>query len=240
MKKIYLFIPAILLFSGCATKRIVYVDVKHPQLTSSPKTVQKPYKVLGKWYYPHNTYVGYTETGISSWYGPNFHGKLTSNGETYDMYKYTAANKTLPINTMIKVTNLSNNKSVVVRINDRGPFVKNRILDLSYVAGKKIGLYKTGTAKVRIKVIAINKRLKKNNSFNQKNTNLEYNIQIGAFKHKSGAEIFKSNYQSKSNPIKIIKKDGIFKVFFTGFKDFQSANEFKTKNNIIGFIVKSN
>jgi len=234
---IYIFL--LLLIAGCSPKQqVVYVDAKHPKITSSQK-VQKPYKVLGRWYYPHNTYIGYTEEGISSWYGPNFHGKLTSNGEIYDMYKYTAANKTLPINTIIKVTNLSNNKSVIVRINDRGPFVKNRILDLSYAAGKKIGIDKTGTAKVRIEVIGINKKLFKKSKIRTTNSNnLEYNIQLGAFKNRSGAEIFKSEYQSFNRPIKIIKINGVFKVFLTGFRDYQSANNFKIKNNINGFVVK--
>jgi rare lipoprotein A len=236
--KFYILLPIILLFVGCSSKRVVYVDTQNPDMTSS-QTIQKPYKVFGKWYYPHNTYIGYTQKGVSSWYGPKFHGKLTSNGEIYDMHKYTAAHKTLPINTVIKVTNLNNNKSVKVRINDRGPFVKNRILDLSYVAGKKIGIDKTGTSKVKIEVIAVNKKeTKKENIIAKKSHNLEYNIQVGAFKNRSGAEIFKSEYQTLNNPIKIIKKDGVFKVFFTGFKDYQSANEFKIENNVNGFIVK--
>jgi len=100
-------------------------------------------------------FQNYTEKGIASWYGPNFHGKKTANGEIYNMYALTAAHKLLPFNTRVLVTNLSNNKQVVVRINDRGPFVKNRIIDLSYLAAKKIQMITTGTAPVLLKVIEI-------------------------------------------------------------------------------------
>ena len=91
--------------------------------------------------------------GVSSWYGPNFHGKLTANGEVYDMYGLTAAHKTLPLNTIARVTNLENNKSLILRINDRGPYIKGRILDCSYGAAKKLGFIEQGTTKVKIEVI---------------------------------------------------------------------------------------
>ena len=91
--------------------------------------------------------------GISSFYAEDFHGKLTANGEVYDMYGLTAAHKTLPLNTIVRVTNISNNKSLILRINDRGPYVKGRILDCSYGAAKKLGFVNDGTADVKIKVI---------------------------------------------------------------------------------------
>ena len=91
--------------------------------------------------------------GISSWYGPNFHGKLTANGEVYDMYGVTAAHKTLPLNTICRVTNLANDKSLILRINDRGPYIKGRILDCSYGAAKKLDFINQGTTKVQIDVI---------------------------------------------------------------------------------------
>lgn len=92
-------------------------------------------------------------TGIASYYGQDFHGKLTSNGEVFDMYGLTAAHKTLPLNTIVRVTNLDNDKSLILRINDRGPFIEGRILDCSYGAAKKLGYLKAGTARVRIEVI---------------------------------------------------------------------------------------
>lgn len=96
---------------------------------------------------------GYVERGLASWYGPNFHGKRSSSGEPYDMYKMTAAHKTLPLPTYVKVTNLENNRSVVVKINDRGPFKDGRILDLSYVAAAKLGMTGNGTATVELHVL---------------------------------------------------------------------------------------
>ena len=91
--------------------------------------------------------------GVSSWYGPNFHGKLTANGEVYDMYGVTAAHKTLTLGTVVRVTNLDNEKSLILRINDRGPYVDGRILDCSFGAAKKLGFHEQGTANVEIKII---------------------------------------------------------------------------------------
>ena len=91
--------------------------------------------------------------GVSSFYAEDFHGKLTANGEVYDMYGLTAAHKTLPLNTIVRVTNISNDKSLILRINDRGPYVKGRILDCSYGAAKKLGFVNDGTADVKIEVI---------------------------------------------------------------------------------------
>ena len=91
--------------------------------------------------------------GISSYYAEDFHGKLTANGEVYDMYGLTAAHKTLPLNTIVRVTNLDNEKSLILRINDRGPYVKGRILDCSYGAAKKLGFLENGTTQVRVEVI---------------------------------------------------------------------------------------
>ena len=95
----------------------------------------------------------FEQTGNASWYGKKFHGRKTASGERFNMYAMTAAHKTLPFGTKVKVTNLDNKKSVVVKINDRGPFVKGRIIDLSYGASKRIGMVKTGVARVKIKVV---------------------------------------------------------------------------------------
>ncbi len=92
--------------------------------------------------------------GIASWYGPGFHGRRTASGEIYNMYAYTAAHRTLPLGTYVRVINLENGKSVVVRINDRGPFKKGRIIDLSYAAAKKIGMLEKGTARVRLEILS--------------------------------------------------------------------------------------
>jgi rare lipoprotein A len=112
------------------------------------------YEVLGKRYTVMPSGSGYQERGVASWYGKKFHGNLTSNREVYDMYAMTAAHKTLPLPTYVRVRNLSNNKSIVVRVNDRGPFVHNRIIDLSYVAATKLDMIKDGTSLVEVTAIS--------------------------------------------------------------------------------------
>ncbi len=113
----------------------------------------KSYHVLGKTYYVENTAEGFRERGQASWYGHPFHGRRTSSGETYDMYLMTAAHKTVPIPSYMRVTNLENGKSMIVRVNDRGPFHEGRVIDLSYAAAKKLGVHASGTAPVEIAVV---------------------------------------------------------------------------------------
>jgi rare lipoprotein A len=109
------------------------------------------YDVFGKRYFVLSSSVGYVERGVASWYGPGFHRVHTSTGETYDMYAMTAAHKTLPLPAHVRVTNLQNGRSVVVRVNDRGPFVGNRIIDLSYTAASKLDMLRNGTAMVEVR-----------------------------------------------------------------------------------------
>jgi rare lipoprotein A len=111
------------------------------------------YDVFGKRYYVLSSSVGYWERGVASWYGPGFHKERTSAGEPYDMYGMTAAHKTLPLPAYLRVTNLQNGRSVVVRVNDRGPFVGNRIIDLSYTAAAKLDMLRNGTAMVELRSI---------------------------------------------------------------------------------------
>ncbi len=111
--------------------------------------IGKPYNVRGIWYYPKVDY-DYRETGIASWYGPGFHGKRTANGEIYDQMELTAAHRTLPMPSMVRVTNLENGRSLLVRINDRGPFSNGRIIDLSYRAAQLLDVVAAGTAKVAV------------------------------------------------------------------------------------------
>jgi rare lipoprotein A len=112
-----------------------------------------PYRVLGKNYTPMQDGRRYREEGEASWYGTKFHGQHTANGELYDLYGMTAAHKTLPLPTYVQVTNLANNRKVVVRVNDRGPFYSSRIIDLSYAAAKKLGFAESGTARVLVEGI---------------------------------------------------------------------------------------
>ncbi|MBP9961032.1 septal ring lytic transglycosylase RlpA family lipoprotein [Pseudomonas sp. FFUP_PS_473] len=112
-----------------------------------------PYTVLGKTYYPMGESRNYVAQGTASWYGTKFHGQNTANGEVYDLYGMSAAHKTLPLPSYVRVTNLDNNRSVILRVNDRGPFYSDRIIDLSYAAAKKLGYAETGTARVRVEGI---------------------------------------------------------------------------------------
>ncbi len=112
------------------------------------------YRQYGKQYQVMSDSKNYTETGLASWYGSRFNKKRTSSGERFNMYQMTAAHKTLPLSTYVQVTNLSNGKQVIVKVNDRGPFVSNRLIDLSYAAAKKLGMVGRGTAPVEVRAIA--------------------------------------------------------------------------------------
>ncbi|MBO6826855.1 MAG: septal ring lytic transglycosylase RlpA family protein [Sneathiella sp.] len=127
-------------------------DEKQIASIRAKRKVGKPYKIDGIWYYPKED-PGYVETGIASWYGEPFHGRKTANGETYNMNLMTAAHKTLPMPTDVRVTNLENGRSIVVTINDRGPFVHGRIIDLSRRAAQLLGVIRNGTAKVRVEAL---------------------------------------------------------------------------------------
>lgn len=152
------------------------------------------YEVMGKRYYVLNSSKGFVERGIASWYGTKFDGKRTSSGETYDMYAMTAAHKTLPLPTYVEVINLENKKSIIVRVNDRGPFHENRIIDLSYAAASKLGILASGTGLVEIR--AINPSTYASNGKSTPITTValdnrpisEFYIQVGAFSQLTNAE----------------------------------------------------
>jgi len=173
--------------AGCATV----------ETTSTYEPSPKPYKVRGKWYQPRSNAFGFRQKGYASWYGKKFHGRKTSNGETYNMYAISAAHKTLPFNTIVRVRNLDNGKVLDVRINDRGPFVRGRIIDLSYGAAQKIGMVGPGTARVEIIALGavkgpydpgIETRTYTPVDFNSG----EFTFQIGAFRDRHNAERLKA------------------------------------------------
>ena len=134
------------LITGCACT--------NPVLTQPKKC---SYTVMGKTYFPMKAVKsGFCQSGVASWYGPGFHGKKTASGEVYNMNALTAAHNTLPLNTLVRVTNLDNHKRVLVRVNDRGPFVGDRLIDLSRAAAEKLNMVGPGTAHVRVEVLADN------------------------------------------------------------------------------------
>lgn len=162
-KKVLL-LSLVILITGCSSKNPTRVSSNSYSYPDKLPATMKPYTIKGKTYYPETVALGDTQKGIASWYGPGFHGKKTSNGETYSMYSQTAAHKTFPMNTMVKVTNLRNHKSTIVRINDRGPFVDDRVIDLSKKVALQLGVHEGGTAPVKLEVVGVDKKYNVSNS----------------------------------------------------------------------------
>lgn len=161
------------------------------------------------------------ETGVASWYGPNFHGKLTANGETYDMDGFTAAHRTLPFNTEVLVENLDNGKTVKVRINDRGPFAKERIIDLSRAAANQVDMIGPGTARVRI-------YLTKGDIENSRVTNLKianYTVQLGSFADEAAAKRQSSQIPKSRVEKAIINNKVTYRVYYGLYQDFDKAQD---------------
>lgn len=201
---------ALLVLGGCGIKTIEYpnddygpdrpVDVSHipdavPQ--NSPRSKYgnpSSYTVRGKTYHLLKDASGYRATGLASWYGKKFHGRRTSSGEPYDMYAMTAAHKTLPLPTWVRVTNLDNGKSVVVKVNDRGPFHAGRIIDLSYTAASKLDVLGRGTAPVEVVAIA-------SGQTQEKTARLLYSsqfptwVQVGAYSREDNARQLQQRMQ---------------------------------------------
>ena len=140
----------LLFLSGCGGPKTRVID--SPE-TRELQGWQKPYEVDGKRYQPLRDHQGFQQSGVASWYGKKFHGRKTSNGKVYDMYGMTAAHKTLPLGVSVRVTHRQSGRSIVVRVNDRGPFDGTRIIDLSYGAANKLGMVEAGTAPVVIKAL---------------------------------------------------------------------------------------
>ncbi len=208
----------ILTFYGCAPKQPQVIRKTYPPKV--PPT-QRPYRVGKKIYYPLPSARGYVEEGIASWYGPGFHGRRTASGERYNMYAFTAAHKILPMGTKVLVINLENGRRTIVRINDRGPFVKGRIIDLSYAAARALGMHKKGTARVRIIALSENKRGRLNWAQEI------FFIQVGAFANYENALRLK-NRLAKRFPLVTIepyRKDGrtFYRVKIFAGKNLEGA-----------------
>jgi len=223
MKRFVVFLLVILLpvllFQGCGSKVVRSYPPRTGTVTPPVETApskqtsernrvpptQRPYVIDGKTYYPIPSAYGYVENGIASWYGPQFHGRKTSNGETYDMHGLTAAHKTLPMNTHVLVKNLDCGKEIVLRVNDRGPFVKDRIIDLSLGAAKALGVDGPGTAKVQVSAMGEAERTTTNGQVQERfvpyqNFNEgEFFVQIGAFTKKENADRLKDAMIGQGN-----------------------------------------
>lgn len=246
-----------LLLGGCSHRVIDRTGSSYRAPIANSSTPSKlhhptmrPYTVLGKRYYPTVVRVGEKLNGRASWYGPNFHGKKTSNGESYNMWQMTAAHKTLPMNTVLRVTNKNNGRSVVVRINDRGPFVNSRIIDLSKKAASELDMLKAGTAPVRLEVLGFNRKgqTKITKTSMQKDvkekTIGKYALQIGSFSKIEGAISYQERYNNTSGRYKTVIKDiengnqRLFKVLLTGFGGEEEARDYKANHFSGAFIVR--
>ena len=197
---------------------------------------KNPYTVLGKTYHLIKDETSYKERGYASWYGNKFNGYHTSNGELYDMYAMTGAHKTLPIPSYVRVTNLDNGKSVVVRINDRGPFHQGRIVDLSYAAAQRIGIHKAGTGRVEVEIALPGDappipRKAETSVARQIEAALPPGtyLQIGAFGNKQAAQDFASNLGTKLTfPVVISSASApkeIHRVRLGPFKDAKNLQQ---------------
>ena len=156
MLKLKITVAVTLLLAGCTSfsDRRAAEEQGRRVAAGGIYKIGTPYEIEGDWYYPQED-TTYDNTGMASWYGPKFHGRRTANGEIFDMYEVSAAHKSLPIPSFLKVTNLDNNRSIVVRVNDRGPFHGDRIIDLSYAAAVKLDYAARGTARVELEAIVV-------------------------------------------------------------------------------------
>jgi len=175
---------------------------------------------------------GDTQTGMASWYGIDEHNKKAASGERFDKNEQTAAHKTLPMDTIVRVTNLENGKDVVVRINDRGPFVKNRIIDLSYAAAKQIDMLGPGTASVKVEVISTPHR--DNNYFEPK-----YIVQVGSFKDEDNANQLMDKLSNDFDNVNIqefvLESEKYYRVRIVGFRTRQEAENESKKLKRLGY-----
>ncbi len=189
-----------------------------------PRKVGKPYEINGITYYPMENAEGYTEVGIASWYGPGFHGAKTANGEIYNQKAMTAAHRTLPLPTLVKVENLENGKSVIVRVNDRGPYSKGRIIDLTEVAAERLGMLAQGTAKVRVSVLSEDPDCYITEGHEVNIEEGDFAVQIGAFSVFDNAVRLANNFGSRA----IITKGYVngtewSRVWITGYNTREKA-----------------
>jgi rare lipoprotein A len=179
----------------------------------------KSYKVYGKTYYPLATSKNYTARGTASWYGTKFHGKRTSSGEPYDMYAMTAAHKTLPLPTYVEVANLKNGRSVIVKVNDRGPFHDDRLIDLSYSAATRLDILPYGTGQVEIRAIDPEQTTDSTTPADTTPATTQENaalyLQVGAFSSRGNAQRLQDDLQSQNiGAIRIVETTTAAGTFF--------------------------
>ena len=194
-----------------------------------------PYEVFGRTYHVMESSAGYRERGIASWYGSKFHGRRTSSGEPYDMHLATAAHKALPLPTYAEVTNLDNGRRVIVKINDRGPFKDDRIIDLSYGAALRLDMVRTGTARVEVRVIDVEGGTRMAAAAASGDSAGTW-LQAGAYSSIEGArQLLRSLEQAKLLPVSIHDVGGLFRVWIGPFADAAEADRVIDRAIELGF-----
>ncbi|WP_350283138.1 septal ring lytic transglycosylase RlpA family protein [Nitrosomonas sp.] len=211
-----------------------------PRIEPLKTTTMRPYVALGKTYTPMTSLKPYKAHGHASWYGKRYHGKRTASGEVYDMYSMTAAHPTLPIPSYVRVTNLQNGSSVVVRINDRGPFLENRLIDLSYVAAYKLGVLADGSARVEVESIIpgrfgsadppvmTRKQTSGESKVASSKDNGKFYLQLAAFESAHNAQSYltqlRSEFPSITQQTRINQTSGLHKILVGPFPNLEAAN----------------
>ena len=226
-------------------EKIIHYEVTPKKEKRSKYGNPKTYKVFGKTYKLLESHQNYEEIGIASWYGKKFHGRLTSTREPFDMYKITAAHKTLPIPCYVNVENLENGKKIIVRVNDRGPFADNRIIDLSFAAASVLGFVNKGTAKVRVTSYIFKDEKVNNHAFEgiiEDDTISKFYIQLAAFKDLSGAKVFKNKLSKININTSISFDDMFYRIQIGPLKndELSEAISILEINNLSDFIVIKN
>ncbi|MCK6262235.1 septal ring lytic transglycosylase RlpA family protein [Vibrio sp. ZSDE26] len=246
-KLVLLFAATSILLAGCSSSgRYSLNDDVAPKQPISVDHLEdavpqyEPYSLGGNSDYTlrGNRYIivkdakGFTEKGKASWYGKKFHGHLTSNGEIYDMYSMTAAHKTLPIPSYVKVTNTDNNKTTVVRVNDRGPFHEGRIIDLSYAAAQKLDVLKTGTANVKIEVITV----KRPESAHKQSAFPNYVVQVATSQHHDRSMALSNELATKLSVESFLEtSDSMHRVFLGPFTDYALTQKALEQVKVLGY-----
>lgn len=198
-----------------------------PVASALSATGNKPYRVFGHQYKPLKKANNFRQEGIASWYGTKFHGRKTSSGEIYDMYSMSAAHRTLPLPSYLRVTNLTNQHSVIVKVNDRGPFVdpKTRIIDLSYAAAAKLGIVATGTARVRLLAVVPEQevQMQSNTTLTEQAGQEASYLQMGAFSARENATALFDRVSSAGISAYIVQSGSVYKVKSGPYADADQA-----------------
>ena len=218
--------------TGCASRPVAYYPDSETHTTSGSVL---PYRVDGRVYYPLSNSTGFVQKGIASWYGPDFHGKATSNGEVYNMNSMTAAHKTLPFGSVVRVTHQENGKSVTVRINDRGPFVGDRIIDLSHAAATELGIVETGTAPVNLRVIRGATADPAQNAAGASDQKAIYSVQVGVFGDLDNARKFSRQFNNSRVLTVDQSNRKLYKVLVGEYSDYEKALEPMDQMRLQGF-----